>query len=555
MTEPVPITGFLGLTSEGRAVVRQSTRCALLIYPQNHTGESILPKRRTDKPIIIDWDPGNQQAALQSFSYEKQMGQPGGRWVAQVKERPGQEIGLDNMAVLDGDWVDAYAVRNGVKIPILRGVVDSVRRQRTVGGNGATVTSFTITGRDHGAFFEYPITWTSFWVQTLQELAGGLFTSRVEGKIGGTPDEMFELLINATFKKGTLSGQWEVPKSLRAGGGTVKRLIDVLKLVPLGASRTNPSNGLRGGSWNELQLWTSGGQNLHQALQQWCNPLLNEVYYDLLMPAKFVPKNQLQAFAPRKPFHGEEGIRTAEPTKLGGEIDFESEAKAKPTSLQGGQTFIEMAAFIRERPFMNRAAGDLSMWTALPTWRIPSWTLIAEDLGRAGFERYNLFELLGDLGSASANEQAPMSPPVIYADNIRTHGLRVFSQTSNFMASANTGLGGWFKERKLWQDLLVDWWGPAPYLRQGTLTNKLFLPEVRLGQRLVVDSGGGQEEQFYIEGFQLSWEGPRGERGPSKGSTTWTVTRGYKGSDRELLADVTDIANRYKLVGEEGDTA
>ena len=60
---------------------------------------------------------------------------------------------------------------------------------------------------------------------------------------------------------------------------------------------------------------------------------------------------------------------------------------------------------------------------------------------------------------------------------------------------------------------------------------RALLPEIRVGHRLVVDSGGADPEQFYVEAVSLDFSWP-----PGTGSTTFTVTHGFRGTDNALLS-------------------
>jgi hypothetical protein len=417
-------------------------------------------------------------------------------------------------------------------------VVDQVREQkRSVGG--ATVRNWIVSGRDHGAIFEYPITWTSIWVQTLGELSRGLMTTAVKGAVGGRPDQLFALLIEAALGAGKLAGQWELPPSLAELTGK-SNFYNTLKVFPLAASRENRSKGLRGSYWNEAQLWNTGAQTLHQALMTWCNPLLNEIYYDLLPPVGQVAKNGLDGFF----IPSEAQVESSVPLSARSGFEPPRSLSSKYSTTSFNAEFGHSAAYIRERPFINTVEGLNSMWFSLPTWTIPDWLIIQDDLGRGGHERYNLFELLADIGMGTTQEQPPQAKPVWHEASIKAHGLRAFQQSTLYLAQLeNNGPAAWFAERRTWQKLLVDWYGPSPYLRQGQITVKVILPEVRVGHRLIIDTGGApdQNEQFYIEGVGLDFSFP-----PGTGSTTFTVTHGFRGSDGDYLRRVREASAFFK---------
>lgn len=544
MARATPLKGYLGLDSGDQPRVSQNLRVRFTIYPQTTVepadGDGILPiKRKNHKKLVLDWT-GDSQLGLQMFDWQKQLGQPSGVWMAVAKEKPGKDLGIEDGQILDGDWCDVSILRNGIEIPLCRGVVDSAR-EKTESRGGATVRTWTLQGRDHGAFFEYPITWQNIWAQTLGELTQGLFTARVKGKIGGRPDEIFRILIDATFGLAKLSGQWELPESLADSVGGKKRLHDILTVIAFAADKQATELGLRGAYYNEPALWTAGGQTLHQTLMQWVNPLLNEIWYDLLPPVGFTPQNGLGGWFLPDPEDTDIEVGN-QVLQLGGALLGED---IKPDG-----SFGTIAAYIRERPFPTDIGGTNSLWFDLPEWRIPTWALQSVDLGRGGHERYNLFELLADLGMGSTAEQPPQARPTWNKLDIRQRGLRTFSQTTRYLAQLKTGMGDWFRERSTWQDLLRDWHAPAPYLRQGQVVSKVFLPEVRIGSKIVIDEGGNEadNERLYLEGVNLRYQGPAGPVAPPMGVTTWTVTHGFRGTDRQYLEAVRGVSSFFQEV-------
>jgi hypothetical protein len=532
---------FPGLKNGSRPFVAVNAKVGAKIYPQGSSGFPDLDVDidRSVNAVELDWNAKTTAASIVNFSWEKVLGQPSGTWTLIVKDKWDEEgkkkrIEFGQFGVMDGDWIDLVFLRNGIRIPICRGVVDSVRESRVAVG-GATAKTWTLTGRDHGSMFEYPITWSNLHVQSLNQLVKGLFTERVKGSVGGTPDETFRILIEATFKAGTYSGQWNIPKAL-ADNVVGKRFYDILQVAPFRASKGGDEH-LRGTYRNELQLWTSGGQTLHQTLMQWCNPLLNEIYYDLIMPPAFVPAGHGLASWWAAFDKGE----ALNPNEIS--VQDTAATYAEPANPLTGTTqeeqFGKIAAFIRERPFPNTIGADSSLWFDLPTWILPTWLLQVVDLGRAGYQRYNLFNLLADFGMGTQPEQQAMAKPRWNRDDIANRGLRIYEQTTKYYAE---NPADWMKARSDWQQLLTDWFGPSPIYRQGSITVKVPLPEVRVGQRLILDPGDEQRrEQFYVEGVKIQYNGPTQNAG-AVSSTAFTLTHGYVGADIDLLSMVNQVS-------------
>lgn len=540
----MPSLEFPGLVNaHDRPFVAPHTRVRLRTYPLNDDHPFLLRDRGAGERVM-DWTESSEASVI-ALDWGKTMGQAAGTW--SVKLKPKHEgLRLDRHAIIDGDWADITALRNGVPIPVMRGVVDSVR-ERKYSVRGATGFEYTISGRDHGAFFEYPITWNSIWARTLSETVAGLFTSRVKGRVGGRPDELFAALIQGTFAAGAdtvgvPSGQWTVPESIKDRlplvtaptgtdnilvGTTASQLIDILNVFTFNAAQD--IEGLRGAYYNEPQLWTVGEQDLHATLMQWVNPLLNEFWYDLLMPRAFMPPNGLNKFLSAQDDRFRQRVEGQEPTAE-------------------KEEFGTLAAFCRERPFPTVAQGNDSMWFNLPTWRIPNWLLQVQELGNGGQERFNVFELLADFGLGPQQEQAAFSRPRWHKEDIERRGLRAYSQTTRYFAQEKGGPEQWFEERDNWVSILRDWFAPNPYLRNGTINVKCLLPEIRIGQRLVVDPGAkNQEEQFYVEGVAGSWRAATQSTGEAS-SQQFTVTRGFTGTDEELVSAVNRLPDIYREV-------
>jgi hypothetical protein len=534
---------FLGLTSSQK-IVNTSTRVGMRIYPADDRPGTYRPER----PMTvrrIGWD-RDSEAALLQFQWTKQLGTPSGQWQATFKAKGADNsIIFEDQQIGDGDWIDITILRNGVPIPLCRGIIDSVRSQTSVVGAGVTSRTYSVSGRDHGAFFEYPITWSSLWARTLSQLCKGLFTERAKGKVGGRPDEIFKVLIEGTFK-GTEklkvpSGQWVLPKSLTDTVGSSKvKLSDLLQVVAFNAEKGY--RGLRGAYFNQPQLWMVGEQTLHQTLMQWVNPLMNEWWCDLFPAETFVPGNNLAAFLSRFQDLSVGNLPNTADTEI--TID-EKFAEVQDQAYRAiDQKFGSIAALIRERPFPTRQDGRNSMWFALPTWRIPIWLVSATDLGRSGHQRYNLFEILGSFGAGTQQEQAAMTKPVWREEGIRHHGLRTYSQETRYFAKSRSE-ANWQVERNIWIERIVDWFAPNPYMEQGTITLRAALPEIRVGHRLLLEDSLGRPRQFYVEGIAITTTGPSVSAGAS-GETILTVTRGFRGSDGELITAVQELGAKYK---------
>ena len=513
------LKSFPGLTANERTV-SPSVQVGMTFYP--HENDPIFPRRST-KPIAINWDRKRTQAALQSLHWGKVNGQASGTWEATVKDNAPYQLDIAEGDILPGDWADIVIVRNGVEIPICRGPVSAVNLDRS-GAGGATVRTWHLSGKDHGAAWETPLNYSNMWVQSLQVIVEGMMTRRVRMKIGGDPAEMFEILLEAAFGSAASAAIWKLPQSMPVnahGGQYLFSALDVLAGVT------------RGGYYNEPYLWQGTGQNTHQVLQDWCNPLMNEMIYDLSIDPSYQQTGfagaNLAARIRERPFPvtASSGLSYIPPTPV--------------MALPRGASEIETASI---------AIGSDGLWFRLPRWDLPMWCCPNISVGRNGSERFNLFELLADIGFGGERyEQIAQAKPSWYRESIERFGLNTLLETSKFVAGKTTNdmLAGWVRERENWQRLLVQWYALNPWFLSGQITARLAIPDVRVGHRLRLMPTSGNVKNsttFYVEGVDLNIA--RSGTGPVISKTTLSVTRGWPGEELDILTAIEKVAGQYK---------
>jgi hypothetical protein len=185
------------------------------------------------------------------------------------------------------------------------------------------------------------------------------------------------------------------------------------------------------------------------------------------------------------------------------------------------------------------------MWFDLPTWDIPRWLINTSDLGWTGEQRVNLVELTSVHGIGSKKEQAALTKPTWHDRGIMTHGLKTHQQQTRFYEENQAE---WIPERSKWQRIITDWFAPNPYLRSGSVNMKVLLPEIRIGQKVVLfseDDIQQEAEQFYCEGVSLEYDGPRAPNMPGQGATTLLLSRGFKGTDADYYAKMDSMSARF----------
>jgi hypothetical protein len=473
------LSGFKGFESSGK-IVSPHLRVNLSFFPQDR--DPIFDRK--NRTYFVSADPQKSLATLVDFSWSKQIGQPSAQWTATIKETSPKEMNIGGGDLMDGDWVLIEVVRNGVVFPLGLGVVDSIRINKR-SSQGATVKTFSVAGRDHGALFEVQTAWSNLHIQSVGQLVKGFWTEAVKGSVGGKPSVMFETLINATFQSGVAGTRnqsgWALPTQIFSLLG-YDNFAEALSI-----KNDSPTRGMY---FNELQLWTQVGQTLWGLFQEWCNPLLNEYF-----------------------------------------VDFDN--------ISSGDE--EMEAVIRERPFINSTDMFDSPWFKLKRHTLPHWLIETYDVGRGGHDRFNIFEIVATYGLDNTSEQSALISPMFNAESISTHGIRPFQQETKYISSG--GQGDWIEEVKGWMALLVDWYGPNPYFLNGSVGIGTMFPEIKIGQRLRIDVGEERSsETYYVEGLTHQWRfGPTGARGQS----TFNVTRGIIGDDGDAVQMIRDVSNKF----------
>ena len=534
--QTVPRLNFPGMVSEkNRRYISPHTRVGMIFYP--HAGDPVFPTRSTDpRPVL--WDIRQpQDAALQRFTWSKQLGAASGRWSAIIKDNYPYQLDVADGDLLPGDWADVSVLRNGIAIPVCRGILDTVHLERR-GTGGTRVREWVISGRDHGSVMEYPLSFANIWIYTLRELCQGMMTGRVKGAIGGSPGKMFEVLLDAGFSAGTTAAIWKLPEAMAklqqyqsSVKATAPQLDKLIKTFSDEAIATNLIDMLtvkvgatRGGYYNEPALWHQAGQTLHGTIQDWCNPLFNEIIYDLDINASYKDtgsaRANLMAGIRERPFPLTDPS-LAQESSSGWDHPFDSWMDSTGTGLD-------------------------SPWFSLPLWSIPTWCCPSISTGRQGMERFNLFELLADVGFGGEKyEQFAQWPPSWYRNSIERYGLRGMIESSKYVAADSKAIAGWIGDRKIWQKMLVQWYCLNPWFLSGSLQAHLMLPEIRIGSRLKLDTGNpATDETYYVEGVDLEYNRPG--TNPPTCNSGFTLTRGWKGTDRSLLDAIDAVSGKYK---------
>lgn len=475
-----------------------------IIY--GHGDDPIYPGRVGPQALrgrtILDEEP-----AIVGASWSKSMGAPYGSFQLRVKANKRTRFLTD---VLDDDWVDLSFLRHDKQYHVCRGLIDTVRESTAI-VNGATERVYNINGRDFGKIWEQTAV---YFNRFIGENIGGsallrTFAAQDESVFGDVAHTVFAFLRQFLIDiEDTDAGVfWSLPPGI-PGIPQNAKFTDVVNFLANngghygGKGYTNQPPRV---ALNAAFLDPSGN-NLWNLAQQWSDPSFCELFTEL------VDQNTFTVPGP-----GEE----LRPEDAG------------------------MVVIVRDRPFpFGLDPRNDSGWFNLPLHELsPQDIMAGADIGRGGEERFNAFFLKGKAFSEYANSNVELTAPIVDIQDIQKHGFRRYDATSDYVPSNDTD-AGWEAFIAYQRAQIADWHGLNAYLFNGTLPLARGFPEIRIGTRVRIL--GETEEQnltFYVEGVNHTWSLTQGTK------TVLTVTRGWRGTDDELVQAIVDGRVRRTILG------
>lgn len=438
------------------------------------------------------------QPALLSLGTHKGMGSPSGKWQATLKPSGRAGENLFNR-ILDDDWVDITFSRHGRRWHTMRGLIDEVRKTTTVAGTGATTQAFQLTGRDFGKIFEITPIWFSIF--TDDAISGGVSYKVFGGQtnIQGDPFATVRGFLEGFLQELAGAGRaiWQFPPTMpnALGGGT---FVDNLHFVSDEFSNDPARVGL-----NPNYLMPQG--TVWEMAQEWSDPMFHELFVDTLPPFP--------------------------------EVNLANEFEADD---------ILHTVVFRDRPFPavedgpNGETGKDGQWYRLPLHIIPRQSIINNDVGRSGLERFNAFFMAPQIAQEVVKAGAiDLYEPLWSPDDILRHGLRRFDVMSKY-TSANADL---LTLSSRLRTRVRDWYCINPYLLNGTINLAIGAPNIHIGNRVRIPGTHGPDfdETYYVESVDHNWSFGPGLR------TSLGVTRGWIGTEDSYLDALGLLAGNYEI--------
>lgn len=449
---------------------------------------------------------GNRLFEATTLNTNKGFGEAAGSFTLVLKRLPSNPDSLLDLWIdPEGVWLTIQIVANGVPFDVMLGNIDTIKEGVTRSETGARTETITITGRDHGKVFAQ----TEMHINVFERegIIPQIAAYTVMHKhLQGKPHDFIRTLVREWVGNNAVGDkQWVFPSSLYGGAF----LYDVLNLSTI-SQRTQ-------GDLQDPTIFSPDqmGKKLWDAMQEYSNGLLNEMWTDL---------------APNPA--GDLTSRVIDPV-LGTALSVRQSVGLTP------------ALYLRERPFPSHKHHKRK-WDRLPTHTITPEDTSKVDLTKgSASHRYNFWILEGQgLASASVGSTGqvqshntrkgsdnrlgvPGNSPIYDVKSIERYGLRRFSQATKFLPLTNAKIAEiWYTVCAEWLQLVHDWYVVGPMERTGTITLSRAMPWIRVGHRVKLVTRTGRTIHLYVENVShnVNYPGP--------GNTTLMVTRGeYDGVD------------------------
>ncbi len=489
-----------------------------------------------DEEIVIDGS-NPRIGGIVACTTSKNFGPASGEFTFSIKRKPDKQASfMSHFSDPENVYVYIEWLRDGVAYDGMWGMTDVMREDVVRSEDGSRVETITVTGRDVGKIFEM----LSLFINIYEQMADGtatlpmipVYTAFADSLIG-SPSQLVRKLVDAWVgNNGVADKQFVLPAALTAkiGARTFYEWMDLSKI----------SEALRGKCYDPNLLNVEGqNRKLWDTVQEYANPLLNEVWVDLAMNTQ-APKN-------------------------------------------GRYSGMKPALFVRERPFPTIKSRE--RWLALPSYTLTLEDVKTRNIVSDGNERFNYW-LLRAL-SAQADDFAvqcmiqqsggprvgmPGNVPIYDIDSIRRHGLRKFEQSTRYLPinhsvdasnEANADPVDWLSVSRTWLRIVHDWYVIAPFQYTGSIESTYLRPEIRIGSRLLEHRYDEVDWEYYVEGVEHTYTYP------GSGNSTFKLTRGqptdamylqqqyakYVGTDIASLSDRDDlIAANAEATSEDAST-
>jgi hypothetical protein len=427
---------------------------------------------------------------------QKHIGNPIGVWSLQLVPRqeyfslvPVLDTNFSSstsQSILPGDWCEIESDNGDGRgwRKLMYGPITDIRRKRNTDARGAVTTTILVSGTDFGKALARISAVQDLTLAQETVLAQASIAAVASGlqAVTGSPAELLQVILSRYLFD--LPGQMIDPKTGRTFGAADLELGYLVSANVLGKTLLQPIN---------------LGAMLWQLMEQWSNPVINELFCDL------------------RPRYGNQ------------------------------QDLVNLvpAVVLRQYPFFG------TDWNNLTAVSVDRTEVINEDIGFSDSDVKNWIRPLDE------PQQGQNSKGVIAIyDRV---GAFVPDSVKRFGFARNENPTPYIFDpdaedhppiRDLIQKicgLMTVWHHSNERLANGTI-ELYHRPDIRIGYRLDYEDSENEEKvQYYIEGVQHSFNYP------GRSSTSLTLTRGRSPQDRRFSADLAQL-KADGVVAELGDT-
>ena len=483
----------------------------------DHSWVQAIIYQHNDDPIVMNGKPlgfnlngqtgDDGSPSISSVSTQKNIGSASGSF--QIELKPSQSAKNLFDTVVDDDWVDIIFWKGDEGWHVMRGLLDETPRNRSVSKNGATTTTFSLTGRDFGKIWETTPIWFSPYANDIVTQAASIEIFKGVPSVYHSPGKAPYFFLKEFIEKFTSAGgvNWAPPIGMPGTKqGTFTGNVNFHESL-LGSSLFFQNKPAR-------NAFNPNGMNPQgmcwELAKEYSDEPFTELYVDLLPKGDGPLSSKLTLGDPLTPLD------------------------------------TEMTVVLRDKPFpvvpTSVPFGYKHPWYDIPVQMINRQEIVSDNLSRSGYERYNSFYvtpriLQEQVGSYALN----MLAPLLDKESIKRHGIRRMDVQSNVTPEDLD-----FKVFAEYQrNVLRDWYCLNPYMLSGTIALGHGRPDLKIGNRLAIPGSFLSsnelelEESYYMESVSNTWKAGTGAR------TNLGVTRGWIGTDAEYIAALNKVARGY----------
>lgn len=483
-------------------------------------------------------DPWESNSDVIGCNWSKDLTSPAGQFSVQVKPRIAYDTlikpGDVFVIFMDDDHRYGWDQRtHGTMVTV--GIIDRVGKTTSVSGDGATVESVSITGRDFGAVLQETQTVfdKAFAVIDQVFFDSKYITQTAEANQSAlSPAENILTLLDLIYRFGAtnsklVGGQWTLPSTQDA---TTGRPVSLLSLLNVSAFVQTP---IFGYSLAQSPGVTQAG-NVWNLLDGFANRIVNEFFVDVrdFSQREFDVLKQLGSVVEtimNKSPTGQQDIKNQEGKKLDvatsgtfNQSTLEQDFTGTVDGAVNSPPMPVVALVLRQQPY------DRDAFRLLPTHNMDFQEVFDYDEAFSTHDVVNFFKInFPDLG--------PVQWELIFGikvnlDSIPKFGIRRMEGETRY-SFANSLAGDSFNEGdstavfgdvyRYYIELLSTWYACNDLLRSSSLTCR-FRPEIRVGTRLRYLRVDGTILSYYIQGVNHSFG-----VSPGQSRTQLTLVRGY----------------------------